>query len=251
MKKTILKLKRFIPSKIKQSYQNKIISRKINSLKPSNEYVLGTPEYLAACELEMGGYISNVKRRKLSPMDPRSSSQINKGGMTGGDKMIHHGYADKYSKHLGKFYDREEPLIIVECGILMGTGLALLSKLFPKSLIIGLDIDLSHTTDNLQNLKSRGAFEFSDPVLLEFDQFNPNLTELLKILGDRSIDIVIDDGYHSIETILNTFDTLKPHLSSEFVYFSEDNASVRHELKKKYPKSKVHNYGLLTVIENI
>jgi hypothetical protein len=169
--------------------------------------------------------------------------------MSGGDRMIHHGYASDYASHLARFLDKEDDLVIVECGILKGTGLAVWSKLFPNALLIGLDIDLEHTKRNLDALKARGAFEVTDPVLLEFDQFKPNTESLLRVLNGRKVNIVIDDGFHSNETIVNTYEALREHLAEGFVYFAEDNSEVYKKLKERHNDVSIYSYGELTVIE--
>ena len=95
-------------------------------------------------------------------------------------------------------------------GILKGNGLAMWSDIFPNAEIIGLDIDLGHIQNNIKNLKSLGAFKKSDPELYVFDQFIDGEDEIRKLLNHRKIDVIIDDGFHSDETILNTFHATKP-----------------------------------------
>lgn len=247
MIKSCIQKAKWLPSLVKRKVQQRIIDSKISSLGPSAGYSPGSANWLAACEVEMGGH-AKVSRNKVSPMDPRTPLELNTGGMIGGDKMIHMGYAENYAKHLKPFIGRSDSLVIVECGILKGTGLAVLSKLFPDSLLVGLDIDLAYTKENLKNLKDRKAFEIHDPVLLEFDQFQPNTEGLQDVLGDRKIDIVIDDGFHSVETIMNTFEALRPLLAEDYVYFSEDNPEVHDTFREQYPELEVYNYNRMTVL---
>jgi hypothetical protein len=126
-------------------------------------------------------------------------------------------------------------LTIIEVGILKGTGLAIWSDLFPQSQIIGLDIDLSHFHDNMAFLKSLNAFSHGDVAVHEFDQFLDNTDYLKQMLRGGTIDIMIDDGFHSEETIMKTFESAKPHLAPQFVYFVEDNEKVGKILKSSYP----------------
>ena len=97
-------------------------------------------------ELEYGGYVINIPRNIVSNKDPRTKEQILWGGMTGGDRMskLHQGYAKIYAKHLRPFIQREKPVVLVEVGILRGTGVAIWSELFPNGRILGLDIDLGN-----------------------------------------------------------------------------------------------------------
>ena len=125
-------------------------------------------------EEHYGGYHTNVPRNVVSDLLP-PDIKLNPSGMTGGDRMTAHKYAKNYSLFLSKFIkDRSKSYVIVECGILKGTGLAIWSTLFPNAQIIGLDIDLSHTKNNLDFLKSQGAFENNNLELYEFDQFADN-----------------------------------------------------------------------------
>jgi len=212
------------------------------------KYAVGSAEWLIATEKHFGGLHTNVRRGRVSPHDPRSAAQIVSGGMTGGDRMYHHGYAAAYAAHLRPFLPRRnDRLTIVEIGILKGTGLALWSVLFPNADIIGLDIDLSHTERNLNLLKSRGAFARQAPELHIFDQFEHGPSRIAEILRGRKIDICIDDGYHSKRTILNTAASVFPHLAPRFVYFVEDNSRVAKALAKQFP-STVESIGDLTVL---
>lgn len=209
----------------------------------------GSTDWLRLAERYFGGKVENIERRKVSELDPRLEKKISTGGMIGGDRMSHHNYARHYAKHLERFVVRPDGLVILECGILRGTGLAVWSLLFPEAMIVGMDIDPGHTQENLSFLKSRGAFENSDPILLNFDQFRPDTTELAKCLDRRKLEIVIDDGNHSIEAICNTFEALRPFLADNCVYFVEDNKKV-HEILKNIAKDfDVYPYGELTVLE--
>ena len=219
-------------------------------LEAPDSYTVGSEFWLMAMEKHFGGIATNVVRRKVSDFDPRSPQQIAKGGMTGGDRMFHHDYGRRYAKHLERFVPRrDESLTIVEAGILRGTGLALWSKLFPKANLIGLDIDLSHFNDNLNSLKSAGAFADTSLELHIFDQFLDNTELMGKILNGRKIDIMIDDGYHSNETIIKTAQSMKIYFANSFVYFVEDNADVFDTLKSEFSNHRHFSYGELSVIE--
>ena len=99
-----------------------------------------------------------------------------------------------------------------------------------------------------QNLKTLGAFKKSDPELYVFDQFIDGEDEIRKLLNHRKIDVIIDDGFHSDETILNTFHAIKPFLSDNFTYFIEDSKSAYKILQKLHCDFKFKKYGMLTVI---
>jgi hypothetical protein len=212
-------------------------------------YAPGSERWLQSAEIHFGGFVTNVRRNRVSPLDPRSKAEIQSGGMTGGDRMLCHNYAKAYSRHLKRFVGLERPLVLVECGILYGTGLAVWSGLFPTATIIGMDIDLSYTQSNLDTLRGRGAFRHGDPILLEFDQFRPDGRELDSVLNGRKIDIAIDDGFHSDEAIQNTLATLSGCLADRFAYFIEDNTTVHASLQQSCGGYSLYPYGELTVIE--
>lgn len=206
--------------------------------------------WLKEQEQHFGGFHNNVLRNVVSDFLP-PGTQLNPNGMTGGDRMTVHRYAKHYSIHLAEYVkNRSNPYVIVECGILKGTGLAVWSTLFPNSQIVGLDIDLSHTTNNLDFLKSKGAFKNNNLELYEFDQFADNTNLITEILKNRKIDIAIDDGFHSDLSILNTYKVLFPHLNDKFCYFIEDNKTVHNILKDQIDNYNINYHKQLTIITN-
>lgn len=215
----------------------------------SSKYVRGSARWLISTEREFGGMHTGVPRITVSPIDPRSSEELMVGGMTGGDRMGRHGYAVDYARHLNRFLTHQEPTV-VECGVLRGSGLALWSKLFPSATLIGLDIDLSHASESMSSLRKLGAFTATDPLLLIFDQFRPDVRELENILAGKKINIFIDDGFHSNESILRTYLAVSHLLSNDFVYFIEDNRTAGSILRKLVTRAEVSRHGLLTVVDS-
>lgn len=207
----------------------------------------GTAPWLIGTEIKYGGLVTGVPRGRVSPQDPRSPAQLKVGGMIGGDRMLHHGYAAKYAQYLRPFIASRRRLTLAEFGILKGTGLAR-TELFPSSRILGFDIDLDHFGNNLAQLKGRGAFAKSTPELHEYDQFVPNSEYLSSILAGDKIDICIDDGFHSHKSILTTLDSVLPSLAEQFVYFIEDNKQVWKAVSDRYPDFVVDSCGQLTVV---
>jgi hypothetical protein len=222
--------------------------RRRNSLLKYPQSSPGSVDWLIGTENKYGGFASNVKRNKVSPKDPRSVKQIRRGGMTGGDRMLHHGYAKKYSEYLLPYVKKGESVTLVEFGILKGTGPAIWCDLFQNGRIIGLDIDLGHINGNMEHLKNLGAFRKNEPELYEVDQFLDNTKYLGTIMKNDRIDICIDDGFHSCESILNTMNSVTPYLSAQFVYFIEDNKDVHREIRFIYPNYAVDFKGEFTII---
>lgn len=227
--------------------------RRLKSLPP------GSRRWFVETEIKYGGLVSGIARNRVSPHDPRGVTTDSgfrapgarrSRGMTGGDRMLDHGYAPKYAQYLAPYLTSQAPLTIVEIGILRGTGLAIWSDLFPSSRVIGLDIDLSHTRANMAALKMEGAFGKNDPELYELDQFEPHSDYLGTLLKGDRIDICIDDASHQSEAILQTLESVMPHMNESFVYFIEDNATVCDGICVLYPGHDIESCGELTIISH-
>jgi len=213
---------------------------------------IGTEKWLVLKELDYGGYVTNIPRNIVSNKDPRTKEQILWGGMKGGDRMskLHHGYAKIYAKYLRPFIQQQKSIVLVEVGVLRGNGVAIWSELFPSGRIIGLDIDLSHIKQNMDNLKKKGAFANNNLELYEFDQFQDNRNLLGRILKNDKINICIDDGIHFDEAILSTIKSVRPYLGEDFIYFIEDRSTIHETIKKIYPDFRVENFGDITIISS-
>ena len=210
----------------------------------------GSVKWLIYHEIKYGGISSDIKRIKVSHLDPRSKNKLHKGGMTGGDRMLYHGYAREYAHYLLPYIKNKKNVNLVEVGILKGVGMAIWCDLFEGGRIIGFDIDLSHIEKNEENLLKLGAFKKNKPELYEFDQLKDNTDYIKNILNNDKINICIDDGLHSNESILKTMKSIIPFLADKFLYIVEDNKRIHREISSIYPEYEIHNYGELTVIIN-
>ena len=208
---------------------------------------MGSKAWLIGTELKYGGLVKKVPRKKVSPLDERTPQQLATGGMQGGDRMLFHGYAKTYESVLRRYIGKS--VTLVEVGILKGTGLAIWSELFENSKIIGLDIDLSYTQKNIPQLKKNGAFNEGNPELHEFDQLQNNTNLMKKILSARKIDIFIDDGLHTDESIIRTFESVEPYLSEDFTYIIEANHTAYATLEAQYGQYEFTNEKLITVVK--
>jgi hypothetical protein len=137
--------------------------------------------------------VTNVARRRVSPRDERTAEQLAFGGITGGDRMLHHGYGPTYARYLRPFLGGWN-LTVAEFGILKGTGLAMWCDLFPDARVIGLDIDIGHFEEHRSTLERRGTFRQNKPELHEYDQLVSGQDRLRQILKGSTLDVVIDDG---------------------------------------------------------
>lgn len=209
-------------------------------------------QWLIARERAYGGKQTGIRRRKVSPLDQRTRSQLAKGGMQGGDRYFDHGYAPAYAEAFARF-DREDRLVIVELGILRGSGLAVLCDAFPHSRVIGLEVDLSHWREHGPQLRKLGAFRDNEPEIHEFDELALDADRrFVEILGDdqdRGFDIFIDDALHDDVSILNTFAWASPHIGRGGRYFIEDNSSARDKIPGRFGEIfDIASFGRLTVI---
>ena len=96
-----------------EARKNKKILNEVSKLGDLKDYEIGSTNWLKICEIEMGGFVRDVPRNKVSVLDPRSVRQLQTGGMTGGDRMIHHGYSNYYSKYLKRFLEEENNLVVI------------------------------------------------------------------------------------------------------------------------------------------
>ena len=177
-----------------------------------SEYAVGSWQWLALTEQMYGGFKIGVAS----------------GNNRGGDRMAprYHGYGLTYAEFLQPLLSqRNDKLTLVEVGILNGSGLAIWCDLFPNARIVGLDISLDNFNANLETLEEAGAFSSNRPELHVIDQLKPAEFEQVagELFASDSVNIIIDDGLHSVEAIANTFSVMEPYLAPQFVYFIEDN----------------------------
>jgi hypothetical protein len=207
----------------------------------------GSAAWLVRSEVVYGGLVSDVPRQKVSPLDGRTLAQLQFGGMTGGDRMLHNGYGPVYARYLERFLDNRS-ICLAEFGILKGTGLAIWCDLFPDGRVLGFDIDPSYFEANRADLARRGAFKTNWPEVHEYDQLVESNEELSQILRGQRLDIVIDDGLHSVEAIVTTWRSVKPQLSSRFVYFIEDYGRLLDQCDREFEGFDRRAYGPMTVV---
>ena len=188
---------------------------------PREKYPPGSFEWLALTEQLYGGY---------------QTTEIHRGG----DRMSphYHNYGRCYAEFLQPFLKAaaSERFTLVEIGILKGNGLATWCDLFPNARVIGLDIDLTNFQANRPYMENLGAFQNNKPEIYDFDQLNPAKASkiLHDILGEDRVEIAIDDGCHSLESIDITFQAIQPFLAGKFVCFIEDNFDTYDHLAHRY-----------------
>ena len=126
------------------------------------------------------------------------------------DKWMH--YFDAYERHFSRF--RYKKTNVVEIGVQHGGSLKMWKEYFGKDAqIYGVDID-----PRCKQFESDGFKIFIG------DQGDMNFMDrLTKELPE--IDILIDDGGHTMRQQINTFKALYPHISKNGVYFCEDTCT--------------------------
>lgn len=209
-----------------------------------------TAEDLKTCERFFSpAREAGIKRRSISPFDLRRLLP-KAPGMVSGGRMSDRNYAEYYEE-VFKIMP-QQPEVIVELGVLKGVGLACWSKLFPKSFIIGLDIDLTHYYDNLMHLMMLGAFYHGRPEVYKFDELHPDVREHYRlILQERKIDLFIDDALHDDRSIAHNLKCVWPHMSDHSIYIIEDNETVHRWCQARLPNcSFIIREAFTAIIKN-
>src|SRR6185295_12006092 len=116
--------------------------------------------------------------------------------------------------------------------------------------VLGFDIDVTHFADNKTKLLRRGAFRHNSPEVHEYDQLADGRQSLTMVLGDRKIDIAIDDGLHSIDAIVTTWRSVRAYLSRRFVYFIEDFPGLLDHVGGEFSGLDRSSFGIMTVISS-
>lgn len=120
----------------------------------------------------------------------------------------HHNYLNKYQKYLQ--FSRDAKIKILEIGVLGGSSLNMWSEYFYNSEIIGVDIN---------NECKKYA---TDKIKIEIG--NQSDLNFLKYLVDKYkyFDLIIDDGSHLNEDVLNSFNFLFNYVKAQGMYVVED-----------------------------
>jgi len=118
-------------------------------------------------------------------------------------------YFEIYERHLARY--RGRPVVVVEIGVFKGGSLQMWKHYFgPQARIYGIDIDPA-------------CAAFAEPqveVLIGSQEDR----EFLRSLTQRipHIDILIDDGGHTMGQQIATFEELFPHVAPDGVFLCED-----------------------------
>ena len=118
-------------------------------------------------------------------------------------------YLEIYDKHLSRF--RNNNINILEFGVYDGGSLQMWKKYFgEKSNVFGVDID-------------KRCKEYEEDRIKIFIGDQENKDFLLKLSQDiPALDILIDDGGHTMNQQINTFEVMFNHLKFGGIYICED-----------------------------
>jgi hypothetical protein len=178
--------------------------RKISGLR-------GYPPQYRQLKARVGGHRVQPARSRLPREDSHSMNDLEKFFSRHEGRLLHkwHHYFEVYDRHFARL--RGKPINIVEFGVSQGGSLQMWRHYFGERAVIhGVDI----------NPKCK---QFEEPGIHIFigDQQD---REFLRSIGRKipSIDILIDDGGHTMEQQIATFEELFPRLSPNGVYLIED-----------------------------
>jgi len=118
-------------------------------------------------------------------------------------------YFDVYEQYFSKYRGKE--ICFVEIGVYQGGSLQMWKEYFgPKAKIYGIDIN-----------PACKQFEDEQITIIIGDQGNKKFLEEVK-LQIPNIDILLDDGGHTMKQQKNTFEVLFSHIKKNGIYLCED-----------------------------
>ena len=104
------------------------------------------------------------------------------------DKNTVHSYLEAYEALFSP--RRESARDVLELGVNHGGSIAMWQRFFPNATVTGVDISMQNVRANLSDPRVR---------LVNADAYTHETT---RALGDRAYDIIIDDGPHTLESML-------------------------------------------------
>lgn len=127
------------------------------------------------------------------------------------DRLIHKWihYFDVYDRHFSRFRDKE--ITILEIGVSQGGSLQMWKDYFgPKAKIYGIDVNPQCKQLEEDNIK----------IFIGSQSDRKFLNEVKKSIPH--VDILIDDGGHTMEQQIVTYEEMFGHVKDNGVYLAED-----------------------------
>lgn len=138
-------------------------------------------------------------------------------------KWLH--YFPAYERHLGKFRGRDD-VHIAEVGIYSGGSLQMWQKVFgPGAMLYGIDIAPSTRVFETDDTTNHTRIFIGDQGNVTF--WNDFVQKVPKL------DVLIDDGGHSLEQMMVTMENIINHLRPGGVYITEDITGAKNEFLQK------------------
>lgn len=126
---------------------------------------------------------------------------------------------------------RHKPVQLLEIGVFKGESLATWADYFRNGTIHGIDIDPERFREGWPKLVAIGARQ--DVLFTAGDATKPGM------LNDKTFDIIIDDGSHQPQDIIDAFRVWFPRLKKRGTYVIED-VLMNHPTHDNYAKVKAH-----------
>jgi len=128
-----------------------------------------------------------------------------------------HHYFDVYERHMARFRQQEGPIVMLEMGVFQGGSLDMWRNYFgPRLELHGMDINPEIIKCDQPPAVQMHIGSQGDDAFLE---------RFVHQLGDKQIDIVLDDAAHQSEMMIKAFQWIYPKLSPNGVYMLEDVAT--------------------------
>lgn len=128
----------------------------------------------------------------------------------GADKASnYHNYTEIYAEYFASLKD--QPITFLEIGIFQGSSVKLWESYFSRAELHFIDITLGA----VQYFSERSHYHLAN-------QENPKDLERVVRQTGGNFDVIVDDGGHTMNMQIVSFQTLFPHLRSKGMYIIED-----------------------------
>ena len=117
-------------------------------------------------------------------------------------------YPDVYEMYFHRFIDKNPTYL--EVGVQNGGSIQIMDKYLKNANIFGVDIDSNVCNLDLKCNATLFCFDINNMSIFQ-DKF-----------GDTSFDIILDDGSHVTDDVINTFKNLFPKLKADGIFLIED-----------------------------
>jgi cephalosporin hydroxylase len=159
------------------------------------------------------------------------------------DKNTVHSYLNTYEKLLEKYKNKKNN--ILEIGIGSGGSIKLWNDYFPNSMIYSVDIEDRILCKEIKNMERIKLFIPSNAYDKNFIKSNFRNKNII-------FNIIIDDGPHTLESMINCIELYLELLSDDGILIIEDVKSLEwcEILKNKIPSELKKNIKIFDLRKN-